>query len=85
MQLVLFLAFGLIVGASARLIVPERDLGGWMMSMVFAVAGSLLGGFLARALQLHRLSEILGFLMSILGGVALVYAYHTVVRRNALA
>ena len=48
MSVILFLIFGLIVGALARLIVPGREPGGWLTSLVIGVAGAFLGGFLGR-------------------------------------
>ena len=53
MSVILFLIFGLIVGALARLIVPGREPGGWLTSLVIGVAGSFLGGFLGRVFGLY--------------------------------
>jgi uncharacterized membrane protein YeaQ/YmgE (transglycosylase-associated protein family) len=83
MQLVLFLFFGLIVGVVARFLVPGRDGGGWIFSMVLGVAGSFVGGFLGRALSLYRDGEPAGFVMSVLGAVLLVIGYHAFTRRRA--
>jgi uncharacterized membrane protein YeaQ/YmgE (transglycosylase-associated protein family) len=84
MSLILFLVFGLIVGALARLIVPGREPGGWVISMLIGIVGSFVGGFLGRALGLYREGEPAGFLMSLLGAVLLVVAYHALTRRRAL-
>jgi uncharacterized membrane protein YeaQ/YmgE (transglycosylase-associated protein family) len=84
MSLILFLVFGLIVGALARLIVPGREPGGWVISMLIGVVGSFVGGFLGRSLGLYRDGEPAGFLMSLLGAVLLVVAYHALTRRRAL-
>jgi len=84
MSLILFLVFGLIVGALARLIVPGREPGGWVISMLIGVVGSFVGGFLGRALGLYRDGQPAGFLMSLLGAVLLVVAYHALTRRRAL-
>jgi uncharacterized membrane protein YeaQ/YmgE (transglycosylase-associated protein family) len=82
MHLVLFLLFGLIVGALARLIVPGREPGGWIISMIIGVVGSFLGGFIGRALGLYREGEPAGFFMSLIGAVLLVAAYHAIVGRR---
>jgi uncharacterized membrane protein YeaQ/YmgE (transglycosylase-associated protein family) len=42
--------FGLIAGAIAKLIMPGKDPGGWFITMLLGIAGSLLGGFIGRAL-----------------------------------
>lgn len=78
MNILLFLLFGLIVGALARLVVPGRERGGWVASMLIGVVGSFVGGFLGRALNLYRDGEPAGFLMSFLGAVVLLVAYHAI-------
>ena len=85
MHMILFLVFGLIVGALARLLVPGREPGGWIISMLLGVAGSFLGGFLGRMLGMYREGEPAGFVMSLLGAVILVAGYHAIARRRALA
>lgn len=85
MSTLLFLIFGLIVGALARLIVPGKDPGGWIVSMVLGVVGSFVGGFLGRALSIYREGEPAGFVMSLLGAIILVVAYHAIAGRRSLA
>jgi uncharacterized membrane protein YeaQ/YmgE (transglycosylase-associated protein family) len=81
MSIILFLVFGLIVGAIARLIVPGRDPGGWVISMIIGVVGSMLGGFLGHAFGMYREGESAGFVMSLLGAILLVAGYHAITRR----
>ena len=83
MSMILFLVFGLIVGALARVIVPGKEPGGWVISMILGVAGSFLGGFIGRALNLYREGEPAGFVMSLLGAILLVAGYHMIARRSA--
>jgi uncharacterized membrane protein YeaQ/YmgE (transglycosylase-associated protein family) len=85
MSVLLFLVFGLIVGALARSIVHGKDPGGWILSMILGVLGSFLGAFLGRALGWYRNGEPAGFVMSLLGAVILVVAYHAITRRRAWA
>jgi uncharacterized membrane protein YeaQ/YmgE (transglycosylase-associated protein family) len=83
MSVLLFLLFGLIVGAIARFIVPGREPGGWVISMILGVMGSFLGGFIGRSLGWYRDGEPAGFVMSLLGAVILVAIYHALTRRRA--
>jgi uncharacterized membrane protein YeaQ/YmgE (transglycosylase-associated protein family) len=85
MHLIAFLLFGLVVGALARLIVPGREPGGWVVSMLLGVAGAFLGGFIGRAFGIYREDQSAGFVMSLVGAVVLVGLYHAVTRRRALA
>ena len=85
MSIILFLLFGLIVGAIARFVVPGSERGGWVVSMVLGVAGSLLGALLGRVLGIYSEGETTGgFFMSLLGAVILVAGYHALARRRAL-
>jgi len=84
MHLILFLVFGLIVGAIARFLVPGKEAGGWVLSMVLGVAGSFAGAFLGRMLGFDREGEPAGFLMSVLGAIALVVLYHVIAGRRSM-
>jgi uncharacterized membrane protein YeaQ/YmgE (transglycosylase-associated protein family) len=85
MNVILFLIFGLVVGALARLIWPGREAGGWLVSLVLGVAGAFLGGFIGRALGFYDADVTTGgFVMSLLGAVVLVGIYHAVAGRRRL-
>jgi uncharacterized membrane protein YeaQ/YmgE (transglycosylase-associated protein family) len=78
-----FLIFGLVVGALARFIVPGREAGGWLVSLLLGVAGSFAGALLGRTMGLYREGEPAGFIMSVLGAILLVIAYHAIARRRS--
>jgi uncharacterized membrane protein YeaQ/YmgE (transglycosylase-associated protein family) len=84
-SLVLFLLFGLIVGAVARFLVPGTEPGGWGTSMTIGVLGALFSGFLGRFLGLYRDGEASGFVMSVLGAIVVTIAYHAILRRRRFA
>src|SRR5258708_35682610 len=77
MNLILFLIFGLVVGALARVIVPGREPGGWLASMLLGVAGAFLGGLIGRAFGLYS-SDVTtgGFGLSLIRGILLPAIYH---------
>ena len=82
MHLILFLVFGLIVGALARFVVPGREPGGWLVSIGIGIAGSFTAGLLGRALGLYQEGEAAGFVMSLLGAVLLLVVYHSFASRR---
>jgi uncharacterized membrane protein YeaQ/YmgE (transglycosylase-associated protein family) len=82
MDLLLFLIFGLVVGALARLIVPGKEPGGWVVSMALGVAGAFAGGLLGRAAGWYREGESAGFIVSLIGAIVLVAAYQAIARRR---
>ena len=83
MSLLLFLVFGLIVGAVARFIVPGREPVGWIVALIIGVLGSILGGYFGRALGWYREGQSASFLMSLAGAIVLVIVYHAVTRGRA--
>ncbi len=85
MHFLLFLVFGLVVGALARMLVPGKEPGGWVISILIGVAGSFLAGLGGRALGLYQEGEPAGFVMSLVGAIVLVVAYHAIMRRRAVA
>ena len=82
MDLFLFILSGLVVGVLARAVVPGREPGGWVTSIVIGIAGSFLGGLLGRGLGIYRSGESAGFLMAMAGAVLLLVAYHALARRR---
>jgi uncharacterized membrane protein YeaQ/YmgE (transglycosylase-associated protein family) len=79
-----WIVFGLIVGALAKLVMPGRDPGGIIVTMLIGIAGAMIGGFLGRAMGLYGPGQAAGFLMSFLGAVILLLLYRMVARRRAL-
>jgi uncharacterized membrane protein YeaQ/YmgE (transglycosylase-associated protein family) len=77
-----WILFGLIVGALAKLVMPGRDPGGIIVTMLLGIAGAVLGGFIGRAMGLYGEGEAAGFLMSFLGAVVLLVLYRMMVRRR---
>ena len=77
-----WIIFGAIVGIIAKLLHPGRDPGGFIVTVLLGIAGSLLGGFVGRAIGLYREGQGAGVIMSILGAIVLLVIYHAVTRRR---
>lgn len=73
---------GLIVGALAKAIMPGKDPGGIIVTMIIGIVGSLLGGWVGRALGFYDAGEGAGFLMSLIGAIILLAIYRAIVGRN---
>jgi uncharacterized membrane protein YeaQ/YmgE (transglycosylase-associated protein family) len=69
---------GLLAGAVAKLVMPGRDPGGILVTMLLGIAGSVVAGFLGRVLGLYREGQTAGFLMSVLGAVLLLVVYRMI-------
>jgi uncharacterized membrane protein YeaQ/YmgE (transglycosylase-associated protein family) len=74
--------FGLIVGVIAKLLMPGRDPGGIIVTILLGIVGAVVGGFVGRAMGLYGPGDAAGFLMSLLGAVVLLGLYRLAVRRR---
>jgi uncharacterized membrane protein YeaQ/YmgE (transglycosylase-associated protein family) len=66
---------GLIVGAVAKLLMPGKDPGGWIVTMLVALAGSFVAGYLGQMIGWYREEQSAGFIMSVLGVILLLVLY----------
>ena len=79
-----WMIFGLIVGAIAKLLMPGRDPGGFIVTMLLGIAGAVAGGFLGRVLGWYGPNDGAGFFMSLLGAVLLLWLYRMMVTRRTV-
>ena len=77
-----WIVFGLIIGVIAKLVMPGRDPGGIIVTMLLGIVGAVLGGFLGRAFGLYGPSQSAGVFMSILGAVVVLFIYRLLVGRR---
>jgi uncharacterized membrane protein YeaQ/YmgE (transglycosylase-associated protein family) len=74
---------GLIVGAIAKLLMPGPDPGGIWITMLLGLAGSILVSWLGRLAGWYQPGQSAGFIMSVIGAIALLAVYHLIRRRTA--
>jgi uncharacterized membrane protein YeaQ/YmgE (transglycosylase-associated protein family) len=82
MAILTWIVFGLVVGIIAKLLMPGRDPGGFIITTLLGIAGALVGGFAGRAMGYYGPSQGAGWLMSILGAIILLALYRVLVRRR---
>lgn len=70
-----WIVFGLIVGALAKFVMPGRDPGGLIVTILLGIAGAIVGGFIGRTLGWYQPGEPAGFIMATLGAVVLLFVY----------
>ncbi|HEV8714376.1 MAG TPA: GlsB/YeaQ/YmgE family stress response membrane protein [Candidatus Binatia bacterium] len=75
-----WIVFGLIVGVIAKLLMPGRDPGGFIITMLLGIAGAVLGGSLGRILGLYGPADAAGFFMALLGAILLLWLYRLTLR-----
>ncbi len=77
------LIIGLIVGAIAKLLMPGKDPGGFIITILLGIAGAFLAGFIGHALHWYREGEVAGFIASIIGAIILLIIYRMIKGRTA--
>ena len=82
MHILWMLIIGLVAGALAKLVMPGKDPGGVIITMLIGVAGALIAGFLGRSLGWYQDGEGAGFIASILGAIILLAGYRMIVGRR---
>ncbi len=74
---------GLVAGALAKWIMPGKDPGGIIVTMLLGIAGSLVAGFLGRALGLYQPGQGAGLIMSVVGAILLLGIYRLIKSHSA--
>ncbi len=90
-----WIIFGLIAGVIAKAIMPGKDPGGVLITIVLGVVGSLIGGFIGRALfsygtinntgQMTRPGFLMSLVLSVIGAIVLLIGYRLITHRSLRA
>lgn len=70
-----WIVFGLIVGVLAKVIMPGRDAGGFIVTVLLGIAGAVVGGYLGQVLGIYGPGQPAGIIMSIIGAIILLALY----------
>ena len=82
MSIIWTIVIGFIVGLLAKLVMPGKDPGGFIVTTLLGIAGSLLASYGGRALGLYGGDETAGFVGAFLGAIILLIIYRLVVRNR---
>jgi len=83
MSIIGWIIFGAIVGAIAKFLMPGRDPGGWIVTILLGIAGSFVGGYLASMIG-HNPGGPAGWIGSIIGAIALLFIYRLIIGRRTV-
>ncbi len=78
------LIVGLVAGAIAKLIMPGKDPGGFVITMLLGVGGSLLFTFLGKMLGIYENDESAGLIGGIIGAVIILFLYRLFLKRKRI-
>jgi uncharacterized membrane protein YeaQ/YmgE (transglycosylase-associated protein family) len=85
MHILWILLIGLVVGAVAKLIMPGRDPGGTIITILLGIAGSFIANYLGRAAGWYGPTESAGLIASVIGAVILLAGYRLITGRRTVA
>jgi uncharacterized membrane protein YeaQ/YmgE (transglycosylase-associated protein family) len=78
MSIIGWILFGLVVGVVAKLLMPGRDPGGMIVTILLGIVGALIGGFIGRLLGWYGESDPVGFIMAVIGAILVLFAYRKI-------
>ena len=77
-----WIVIGGLAGALAKLIMPGRDPGGCIVTILLGIAGALLAGFIGNALGWYTQGQAGGFIAAVLGAIIILFIYRLIARRR---
>lgn len=80
MSFIYTVLIGLAAGAIAKLIMPGKDPGGWIVTTLLGIAGAIVAKYLGQLVGLYAEGETAGFIGAVVGAVILLGAYRLVTK-----
>ena len=77
-----WILIGLVAGAIAKLLMPGKDPGGCLITILLGIAGALLAGFIGKTIGWYQEGEAAGFLAAIVGAFVILLLYRIILRRR---
>jgi len=74
---------GLVIGAIAKLLMPGKDPGGFIVTILLGIAGAFMAGIVGRAMHWYGEGQPVGFIAAVLGAILLLVFYRMFYRRTA--
>jgi uncharacterized membrane protein YeaQ/YmgE (transglycosylase-associated protein family) len=83
MGIIVWIVLGLVAGALAKFIMPGRDPGGFIVTILIGIAGALVGGFISTKLGYGAVDgfDIRSIVIAVLGAILLLIIFR-LLRRN---
>jgi uncharacterized membrane protein YeaQ/YmgE (transglycosylase-associated protein family) len=77
------LVIGLLIGAVAKLLMPGRDPGGCIITMLIGIAGSFIASYLGQKMGWYEQGQPAGFIASVIGAMLLLLLYRLIAPRRS--
>ncbi|HEX2624742.1 MAG TPA: GlsB/YeaQ/YmgE family stress response membrane protein [Sphingomicrobium sp.] len=80
--IIAWIIIGLLAGAIAKLVMPGKDPGGCIVTIILGVAGAVLAGFIGKSVGWYNEGEAAGFIAAIVGAILILLIYRLILRRR---
>lgn len=79
-----WIIIGGIAGAIAKALMPGRDPGGCIITIILGIAGAVVAGYLGQMLNLYKPGDPVGFIGAIVGAIIILFIYRMIASRRRL-
>jgi uncharacterized membrane protein YeaQ/YmgE (transglycosylase-associated protein family) len=83
MGIIVTLVIGLVVGLIAKLLMPGKDPGGFIVTTLLGIAGAFVAKFLGQAVGWYHEGQSAGFIASVVGAIIRLALYRVFAKRRA--
>ena len=81
MDILWTIVIGFVVGLIAKLLMPGRDPGGFIITILLGIAGSFVATYVGQQLHWYSKGQPAGFIGAILGAILILIIYRLIKRR----
>ena len=78
-----WIVVGLLAGGLAKLLMPGRDPGGCIITILLGIAGAVLAGWLGQMVGWYKAGEGAGFIAAVVGAFIILFIYKLIAGRRA--
>jgi uncharacterized membrane protein YeaQ/YmgE (transglycosylase-associated protein family) len=78
MAIIWAIIIGLIVGIVAKLLMPGRDPGGFIVTALLGIVGALVATFLGQAMGIYAAGQSAGFIGAVIGAIVVLFVYRLI-------
>lgn len=82
MNILWMIIIGFIAGVVAKLLMPGRDPGGFIITTLLGIGGAMVAGFLGRFLGIYGEGEAAGFVASVIGAIIILAVYRMLKKKQ---
>ena len=76
MSIVWAIIIGFLVGLVAKILMPGRDPGGFIVTTLLGIVGALVATFVGQAMGIYAAGQSAGFIGAVVGAILVLFVYH---------